>query len=120
MGNGYSDYFNGQVLDRVTGRTSDVIELENGRILTGPGFTVLFSKLDVQGYRIYKSGYQEITVEVVKGKNYTEQEEKLVIDTMHKHAGEDCAVKVVYADRLVNRVNGKNLFFLNEKVNIPQ
>jgi len=120
LGNGYSDYFNGQVLDRVTGRTSDVIELENGRILTGPGFTVLFSKLDVQGYRIYKSGYLEITVEVVKGKSYTEKEEKLVIDTMHKHAGEDCSVKVVYAERLQNRVNGKNLFFLNEKVSVPQ
>ena len=118
MGTGYSDYFNGQVLDKVVGRTSDLIELENGRVLTGPGFTILFSKLHAEGYRIYKSGYQEITVEIVKGEGFTEEEERLVIDTMHKHAGEDCAILVRYADKLVNRANGKNLFFLNEKVSV--
>ena len=116
LGAGYGDFFNGQVLDSIVGRTSDVIELENGRVLTGPGFTVLFSKLDVQGYRIYKSGDLEITVEIVKGKNFTEEEEKLMIDTMHKHAGDDCSIQVKYADQLENRANGKNLFFLNEQV----
>ena len=118
MGTGYSAYFNGQVLDKVIGRTSDLIQLENGRVLTGPGFTILFSKLNVEGYRIYKSGRQEITVEIVKGNGFSEQEEQLVIDTMHKHAGDDCAIKVRYADRLVNRANGKNLFFLNENVSV--
>ena len=118
MGAGYSDYFNGQVLDKVIGRTSDLIELENGRVLTGPGFTILFSKLHVEGYRIYKSAAREITVEIVKGEGFTESEEKLVIDTMHKHAGDDCTIKVRYADKLVNRANGKNLFFLNENVRV--
>lgn len=118
LGTGYSDYFNGQVLNSIIGRTSDLIELENGRVLTGPGFTILFSKLHIEGYRVYKSDYQEITVEIVKGKGFTEQEEKLIIDTMHKHAGEDCTIKVRYADKLVNRANGKNLFFLNEKVSV--
>lgn len=120
LGEGYSAFYNGQVLDNVVGRTSDVIELENGRVLTGPGFTVLFSKLDVQGYRIYKSGELEITVEIVKGDGFTEEQEKLVIDTMHKHAGDDCSIQVKYADKLVNRANGKNLFFLNKKVSVPQ
>ena len=120
LGQGYSAFYNGQVLDHVVGRTSDVIELENGRVLTGPGFTVLFSKLDVQGYRIYKSGGREITVEIVKGDGFTDEQEKLVIDTMHKHAGDDCSILVKYADKLVNRTNGKNLFFLNEKVSVPQ
>jgi len=120
LGEGYSSFYNGQVLAGVLGRTSDVIELENGRVLTGPGFTVLFSKLDVQGYRIYKSGINEITVEIVKGKNFTEEQEKLMVDTMHKHAGDDCSIWVKYADKLQNRVNGKNLFFLSENVSVPQ
>lgn len=120
LGEGYSSFYNGQVLAGVLGRTSDVIELENGRVLTGPGFTVLFSKLDVQGYRIYKSGINEITVEIVKGKNFTEEQEKLMVDTMHKHAGDDCSIRVKYADKLQNRVNGKNLFFLSENVSVPQ
>ena len=52
------------------------------------------------------------------GECFTEEEERVVIDTMHKHAGEDCAILVRYAYKLVNRANGKNLFFLNEKVSV--
>ena len=74
--------------------------------------------MDVQGYRIYKSGDLEITVEIVKGKNFTEEQEKLMVDTMHKHAGDDCSVQVKYAEKLENRPNGKNLFFLNDPAGV--
>ena len=116
IGEGYNDsYFNGQVLDSVIGRTSDIIRLENGRVLTGPGYTVLFSKLNVKAYRIFKSGPLEITVVVVKGRSYSEKDAALIMDTMHKHVGEDCNVVLEYADSIETRKNGKNLFFLNEK-----
>jgi len=116
LGEGYNEqYFNGQVLDSVIGRTSDIIKLENGRILTGPGYTVLFSKLNVKAYRIFKSGELEITVVVVKDPSYSEKDAGLIIDTMHKHAGDDCRIIIEYADEIETRKNGKNLFFLNEK-----
>ena len=115
LGEGYNDhYFNGQVLDEVTGRTSDIIRLENGRVLTGPGFTILFRKLNVEAYRIYKSGPLEITVVVVKGSSYSEKDATLIMDTMHKHVGDDCNVVLEYADSIETRKNGKNLFFLND------
>ena len=116
LGDGYNEtYFNGQVLDKVIGRTSDVIRLENGRTLTGPGFTVLFSKLNVKGYRIYKSGPLEITVVVVKDPHYSDADTRLIVDTMHKHAGDDCKIVVGFADAVETRKNGKNLYFLNDK-----
>lgn len=116
LGGGYDDSYNGQVLERVIGRTSDVIELENGRVLTGPGFTILFSQLKITGYRLYKSGPMEITVEVVKDSNYSKKDDELLVGTMKKHAGDDCEIKVVYADKVKHRENGKNLYFLNERV----
>ena len=115
LGEGYNDFHNGQVLTKVVGRTSDIISLENGRNLTSPGFTILFKDLNVKGYRIFKSNPMELTLEIVKLPNYTEAEEKLIIDTMHKHAGNDCKVIVNYKEEIVTRKNGKNLFFLNEK-----
>lgn len=117
LGEGYNNvFFNGQVLERVIGRTSDIIHLENGRTLTGPGFTILFSKLNIKGYRLYKSNPLEITVEIVQTDSYdTESEDKLIIDTMHKHAGEDCQIILRYVDNVERRKNGKNLFFLNDK-----
>ena len=114
LGEGYNDFHNGQVLTKVVGRTSDIIRLENGRNLTSPGFTILFKDLNVKGYRIFKSNPMEITLEVVKLPSFTSSEEQLIIDTMHKHAGNDCKVIINYKDEIITRKNGKNLFFLNE------
>ena len=114
IGHGYNAFYNGQVLNRVIGRTGDVITLENNRVLTGPGFTVLFSKLPVIGYRIYKSGPLQLTVEVVRGRGYCEDDENLIINTMHKHCGDDCEVILKYAEHVQTRENGKNLYFLND------
>ena len=115
LGEGYNDFHNGQVLTKVVGRTSDIISLENGRNLTSPGFTILFKDLNVKGYRIFKSNPMELTLEIVKLPSYSGDEEKLIITTMHKHAGDDCKVIINYKDEIVTRKNGKNLFFLNEK-----
>ena len=113
LGDGYGSYFNGQVLSRVIGRTSDVIRLENGRVLTGPGFTVLFGKLRILGYRIEKNAPMTLLVEVVKREGYDRTDEELLLATLHKHAGEDCQIQIRYKDRVQTRKNGKNLFFLN-------
>lgn len=115
LGEGYNSFYNGQVLNKVIGRTSDVIELENGRVLTGPGFTILFSKLNIIGYRMYKSDKMEITVEVVKTNEYTSADDDLIVGTIKKHAGEDCSVKIIYAESVKQRENGKNMYFLNER-----
>ena len=114
LGTGYNDFYNGQVLEKVIGRTSDIIRLENGHTLTGPGFTILFSKLNIKGYRVYKSNTLEITVVVVKTPEYSERDDRLIIETMKKHAGEDCNIIIEYADSLEVRKNGKNYFFLNK------
>lgn len=113
LGEGYNDFYNGQVLAKVVGRTSDIIRLENGHTLTSPGFTILFKDLNVKGYRIFKSNRMELTLEIVKLPNYTDEEERLIVDTMHKHAGSDCKIIINYKDEIVTRVNGKNLFFIN-------
>ena len=107
-------FFNGQILNKVIGRTSDVIELENGSILTSPGFTILFKDLHVKAYRIYKSNPMEITVVLVKLPNFNEIEERLIKDTILKNAGKDVHVILRYEDSIITKKNGKNLFFLNE------
>lgn len=115
LGEGHNDFHNGQVLTKVVGRTSDIISLENGRNLTSPGFCTLFKDINVEGYRIFKSAPLEITFEMVKLPEYTDAEERLIIDTMHKHAGDDVKVHIHYKDVIVTKENGKNMFFLNDK-----
>ena len=46
--------YNGQIFDEILGRTSDIITLENGNVLTGPGFTILFKDIPADYYYISK------------------------------------------------------------------
>ena len=48
--------YNGQVLKKIYGRTSDVLRLDNGHVLTAPGFTILMRNFPVKAYDIQKSG----------------------------------------------------------------
>ena len=43
-----SEGYNGQVLNKIYGRTSDVLRLDNGHVLTSPGFTILMRNFDVK------------------------------------------------------------------------
>lgn len=115
LGEGYGDIHNGQILKNIIGRTSDIIEMENGRVLTGPGFTILFSQLNVLCYRMYKSGPMELTVEVVKDTAYSKTDDDLLTGTIKKHAGDDCNIVIKYVDSVKQRENGKNMFFLNDR-----
>ncbi len=106
--------FNGQVITKVFGRIPDVMRLENGNILTGPGFTVLFKDLPVKAYRFKKIGYMQIECEIQKNMGYTKNEESLIIATLKKHSGEDCDIKIKYIDEFELPLSGKRHYFISE------
>lgn len=111
LAGGYNDFHNGQVLEDVVGRKSDVIELENGHVLTCPGFTILFKDLHIKGYRMFKTGALEIVVDVVKDKGFVPSEEVLIVETIKKYSGQDCKVSVTYSEQLSRRENGKMFYY---------
>ena len=64
---------NGQAINKVFGRTSDVIRLENGRVLTGPGFTILFKDMPVEAYSIEKNGENSIKCYIKRQTDYNKK-----------------------------------------------
>ena len=106
--------FNGQVITKVFGRIPDVMKLENGNILTGPGFTILFKDLHVKAYRLKKIGYMQIECGIKKNIGYTKDEESLIIATLKKHAGEDCDIKIKYIEEFELLRSGKRHYFISE------
>ena len=105
--------FNGQVITKIYGRISDVIRLENGNVLTGPGFTILFKDLNVKGYQIKKEGKLGIKINIQKGESYSKEEEKLIYATFKKHAGSDCEIKINYIDEFEDVSSGKLRYFIS-------
>ena len=105
--------YNGQIISKILGRVSDVIRLENGHVLTGPGFTILFKDLNVVAYRISKIDILKIKIEVQRNNNYSIEEEKLIYNTIKKHAGEDCKIMIRYVDKMATKKNGKRAYLIN-------
>lgn len=106
--------YNGQIFTEIIGRTSDVIEFENGHRLTTSGFNSMFRDFNIKAFRILKKDAITLKVEILKGENYTNDEERLIIETMKKHAGEDVNINIEYVDDFQPLKNGKRSFFMNE------
>ena len=107
--------YNGAVITNIYGRTSDVIKLDNGHVLTSPGYTILMNKFDVEAYSIKKVSGNEVKMQIqpVLGKWSDEQESILRVE-MEKYIGEGCSLLIEYVDKFEPLKNGKRRYFYNE------
>lgn len=110
-----SNGYNGQLLNRVLGRTSDVMRLENGHNMTATGFSMIMKEFDVVAFSFNKTGFNEVTltIEPVKGK-YDEKQEAEIRRTIYMYIGEDANLVVKYVDKFEPLANGKRRYFMIE------
>ena len=103
--------YNGQIIKAILGRTSDIIYLENGNILTGPAFTVLFKDLPIEYYYIKKNGKNSIECYIKKLSTYNDQHEKIIEGTIKKQMGEKSKLSIKYSNKIFLSKNGKRKYF---------
>lgn len=103
--------YNGQIINKVLGRTSDIIQLENGHTLTGPGFTILFKELPIEHYYIHKTGINTIECLIIKLPGFTQSHEDIIRSTFNKHAGTN--INIVYTTKIPLTESGKRKYFQN-------
>jgi len=104
--------YNGQIINQVLGRTSDIMELENGNTLTGPGFTILFKDLPVEHYCIEKIGKNAIKCNIVKLNDYTTEHENIVRSTFSKQMGKNTEFSIEYTTEIPLSNSGKRRYFM--------
>ncbi|MCU7521153.1 MAG: phenylacetate--CoA ligase family protein [Ignavibacteria bacterium] len=104
--------YNGQVLGKILGRTSDIIHLGNGRSLTGPGFTILFKDLNIESYQLKQDNNLELTCFLKRNNNYSLSEEKIIYDTLKRQAGNECKINIEYVDEFLLSKSGKKAYFM--------
>lgn len=107
--------YNGQVIRRVLGRTSDVMRLSNGHHLTATGFSMIMKEFDVVAFDFRKKGDcdVELRIQPFEGK-YTLEQEQRIRKTFMKYLGEDCRLSIAYVERFEPLKNGKHRYFYNE------
>lgn len=105
--------YNGQLLNRVLGRTSDVMRLENGHNMTATGFSMIMKEFDVNAFSFNKTGVNEVTltIEPIKGK-YDDKQEAEIRRTIFLYIGEDVKLNIKYIDKFEPLANGKRRYFM--------
>lgn len=106
--------YNGQVITQIYGRVSDVLQLDNGYVLTSPGFTILMNKFDVVAYDIQKiSGLKvKMLVQPVIGK-WNDEQEIVLKKEMQRLLGDGCSFSIEYVNYFEPLKNGKRRYFMN-------
>jgi phenylacetate-CoA ligase len=103
--------YNGQTINKVLGRSSDVIELENGDVLTGPGFTILFKDLPVEYYSIEKKGDNHIKCQIKKLDKFNEMHYNVIESTFNKHLGKNSTIEITFTEEFELTKSGKLKYF---------
>lgn len=113
IGNPIEYDYNGQILKQVLGRSSEVMKLENGRILTGPGFTILFKDMPVESYSIKQLNSNTLCCYIKKTDEYTLEHEKDIHNSIQNQAGINTIVQIEYVDDFNISKSGKRQYFIN-------
>ncbi len=100
------------------GRDLDLIQLENGYILTSICFTGFFRTLNIRAFRIAKVGPMHIECTIQKSSQYTREEEELIISTFKKQAREECKITFRYVEKFETVASGKRKFFIANTKNL--
>lgn len=111
---GENTAYNGQVIKRVIGRTSDVMRLENGHSMTATGFAMIMQEFDIVAFSFDKTGLNEVTLTIqpIKGK-YNEKQEVEIQRTIYMYVGEDAKLNIKYVEKFEALANGKRRYFMN-------
>lgn len=107
--------YNGQVIRRILGRTSDVMRLENGHNMTATGFSMIMKEFDVVAFYFNKTGENNVTltIQTIPDKYTTEQEQE-IRKTIQRYIGEDAKLHIVYVEKFEPLWNGKRRYFMND------
>ena len=115
--NNSSQEYNGQVLHRIYGRTSDVLRLDNGHVLTSPGFTILMRNFNVKAYDIQKLSGSSVRMQIVPAEGWNKEQETKLITEMLWFVGEGCDFTLEYVEKFEELKNGKRRYFMNDLSN---
>ena len=84
---------NSKIIDRVLGRSQDIIKLSRGKYLAGEFFPHLFKDFDVEKFQVIQEEIDLITIKFVKGPNISDADIRYLKNKIDKYVQE---AKVVF------------------------
>lgn len=98
----------------IVGRTSDIIELPNGRTINGLSIPFEIWGKKIRQFQIVQSKVDEINVSIIKKDNFNSHDEKQVYEVMRYHCGNGISIKVKYVSMIPLPVSGKTRYIVSK------
>ena len=103
----------GRKITSLDGREEDNIKLRNGGIIRRLDF-VFKDQINIVEAQIVQKSYEFIEVHVVRGKKYSEADEKMLQRDMKDYLGGKIQFKLVYKNSIKKTKNGKMKFIISD------
>ncbi len=103
----------GRVVEQVDGRLEDYVLLRNGVRLARLS-SILKGMVNIREAQIYQRCPGEMVIRVVRSGNYTEADERKLLDAARKRVGDAADVHIAYVDALQRTARGKLRFVVSE------
>jgi phenylacetate-CoA ligase len=94
------------VIDRIIGRTADILKFTNGQSIAGPALTLIFRDMKIDGWQVVQTGVDKMEVRVCCGKGVDFQFDKIEKILRH-HISQDIAITIKRVEELSRTKGGK-------------
>ena len=101
------------LLDKIVGRTTDIIKFSNGIRLGGPAFTLIFRDFNIKKYQIIQNTLDSIDVNIVKKSNFDKSEFEEIIKILRYHTGKNVKINIHFVNRIKVSKSGKFRFIIS-------
>ncbi|VVB59230.1 Uncharacterised protein [uncultured archaeon] len=104
------------LLEKVEGRTFDVIVGTNGKYFTGTFWTILFRTYvnGIEQFQVLQENNREIIIKLVVDDSFTENEKKKLLKVIHGKCGEDMTIVIQLMDTIPLTGSGKHRFVISK------
>jgi phenylacetate-coenzyme A ligase PaaK-like adenylate-forming protein len=103
----------GRLVEKVDGRLEDYVVLRNG-VRIGRMDHIFKDMINVQEAQIHQARPGEMTIRVVRGRGYGDEDEQELLREAEKRVGDDMEIGVEYLNSLPRSPTGKLRFVLSE------
>jgi phenylacetate-CoA ligase len=112
----------GRVVEQVDGRLEDYVVLKSGARL-GRLDHIFKDLVNVREAQFYQDRPGEILIRVVRSENYTDADERALMEAALKRVGDAADLRIEYVDGLQRSAGGKLRFVVSElpdyKIGVP-
>lgn len=102
------------LMKSIEGRTTDIITLANGTVLSGPAFTLLFKDCHIKQYQVVQEDKDRLIIKVIKAEDYTDWDTNYILSTIKTHAGEGIKIDLEFVREIETTKAGKYKFFISK------